>query len=171
MPDITDKHLERLKNLITKSNTALKAAEELLISLVGDENLRTPPPATGVEVADKIIEGVFNGQNMVADDGKVYPIQANYASKSRLVQGDRMKLTINADGAFLYKQIKPIARVQVIGVLTQKNGRYYVQVDKQVYHVLSASVTHHKIQVGDQISVSIPDDNPQAEWAAIEAPL
>lgn len=170
MPDVTDKHIERLKSLIIKANTALKAAEELLISIVGDSDL-TKTVATTDMGSDRIIEGVFNGQNMVADDGKVYPIQANYASKSRLVQGDRMKLTINADGGFLYKQIKPVVRTQLVGVLAQKGGRYYVQVEDRNYHVLSASVTHHKIQEGDQISVTIPEGDAKAEWAAIESPL
>ena len=171
MPEITDKHIERLKNLITKANTSLKAAEELLLSIVGEKSVSRTPSKTEAEVTDKVIEGIFNGQHMVADDGKVYPIQANYASKSRLVQGDRMKLTINTDGAFLYKQIQPTPRTQVVGLLMEKGGRYHVQVDKKSYHVLSASVTHHKIQPGDQISVTIPAENPQAEWAAIEAPL
>ena len=167
MADIPDKHIERFKNLITKANTALVAAEELLTSIIGgdDSSIDTS------QVAGKIIEGIFNGQNMVSDDGKIYPIQANYASKSRLVQGDRMKLTISDDGSFLYKQIGPIQRTQVVGILAQKDGHYYVRVGNRRYQVLLASVTHHKIKEGDQISITIPNDNPGAEWAAIESPL
>lgn len=167
MADIPDKHVERFRSLIVKANTALAAAEELLVSIVGDSTSdATPEPAAG-----KVIEGTFNGQNMITDDGKIYPIQANYASKSRLVQGDRMKLTISEDGSFVYKQIGPAQRTQVVGVLSQKDGHYYVQVGNKRYHVLLASVTHHKIKEGDQISITIPDDNPEAEWAAIESPL
>ena len=54
---------------------------------------------------------------MVGSDGKNYPVPANYASKSKLVQGDILKLTIADDGAFLYKQIGPIPRKQVVGKL------------------------------------------------------
>ncbi|MYB39906.1 hypothetical protein F4X86_01250 [Candidatus Saccharibacteria bacterium] len=168
MAEISDKHIERFRALINKANTALAAAEELLTSIVGDD-----PGAIDIQrgdIAGKVIEGVFNGQNMVADDGKIYPIQANYASKSRLVQGDRMKLTISDDGSFLYKQIGPIQRTQTVGILSQKDGRYYVQIGDKRYHVLSASVTHHKIKQGDQISVTIPETQ-DAEWAAIESPL
>lgn len=169
MAEISDKHIERFRKLITKANTTLTAAEELLVSLVGDDLKGIDKQRT--DIVDKIIEGVFNGQNMISDDGKIYPIQANYASKSRLVQGDRMKLTINDDGSFLYKQIGPVSRTQIIGILSQKDGRYYVQVKDHRYHVLSASVTHHKIKQGDQISITIPEDNPDAEWAAVESPL
>ena len=168
MAEISDKHIERFRTLISKANTALTAAEELLISIVGDD-LKVID-AQREEAAGKIIEGTFNGQNMVADDGKIYPIQANYASKSRLVEGDRMKLTISEDGSFLYKQIGPIQRTQTVGILSQKDGRYYVQVGSKRYHVLSASVTHHNIKQGDQISITVPETS-DAEWAAIESPL
>ena len=168
MAEISDKHVDRLKSLISKANITLAAAEELLVSIVGD-SLDDIPQSS--EVTGKIIEGVFNGQNMITDDGKIYPIQANYASKSRLVQGDRMKLTIGDDGSFLYKQIGPIQRIQVVGILSQQDGRYHVQVGDKRYHVLLASVTHHNIKQGDQISVSLPEDNPDTEWAAIESPL
>ncbi len=89
MAEISDKHIERFRTLINKANTALTAADELLVSIVGDD-LKTID-IQREEAAGKVIEGTFNGQNMVADDGKIYPIQANYASKSRLIQGDRMK--------------------------------------------------------------------------------
>ena len=169
MADISDKHIERFRTLIGNANTALKAAEELLVSLVGDDLNTTDEQRK--EATGQIIEGIFNGQNMVSDDGKVYPIQANYASKSRLVQGDRMKLTISDNGSFTYKQIGPIDRVNLTGVLQQKEGRFSVQVGDRQYQVLLASVTHHKVKQGDQISISVPSENPEAEWAAIEAPL
>ena len=47
------------------------------------------------------MEGVFDGQNMMGPDGKKYPVPANYASKSKLVEGDVLKLTISDDGSFI----------------------------------------------------------------------
>jgi len=35
---------------------------------------------TREEALGKVIEGVFDGQNMVGSDGKTYPVPANYAS-------------------------------------------------------------------------------------------
>ena len=169
MAEISDKHIERFKKLISEANMSLIAAEELLMSVIGDKvKIGT---AQNTQQVGKIIEGIFNGREMIADDGKAYPVQANYASKSRLVQGDRMKLTINDSGGFMFKQIGPIKRSQVVGVLDQKDGHFFVLVDNKTYQVLTASVTHHKVQPGDQISVSIPADDPDAEWAAIESPL
>jgi hypothetical protein len=170
MAEVPDKQIKRLKALIQEAETSLAAAKELLLSLVGEE------PAVASSGKDdeplgKIIEGVFDGQNMVGSDGKTYPVPANYASKSKLVQGDILKLTISDDGAFMYKQIGPIPRKQVVGTLIQENGHYYVDVNGKKYRVLLASVTYFKAKPGDQVSVNVPEDDSNAEWAALEAAL
>ena len=169
MSDIPEKQIKRLKALISDAETNLAAAKELLISLVGEDPVITA--SSREEISGKVLEGVFDGQNMVGSDGKTYPVPANYASKSKLVQGDILKLTIGDDGAFLYKQIGPIPRKQVVGVLTQKEGHYFVEVGTKAYRVLLASVTYFKAKPGDQISVNVPEDDTDAEWAAIEAAL
>jgi hypothetical protein len=169
MSDLPDKQVKRLRALIQEAETSLAAAKELLISLVGED----PELTANVreESTGKIIEGVFDGQNMVGSDGKTYPVPANYASKSKLVQGDILKLTISDDGSFMYKQIGPIPRKQLVGMLVQKDGHYYVEVGSRSYRVLLASVTYFKGKPGDQISINVPEDEVDAEWAAIEAAL
>ncbi len=170
MADIPDKQIKRLKSLIQEAETSLAAAKELLLSLVGEDSTVNPAMLKD-EVLGKVIEGVFDGQNMVGSDGKTYPVPANYASKSKLVQGDILKLTIAEDGAFMYKQIGPIPRKQIVGLLKQENGHYFVEVGKRNYRVLLASVTYFKAKPGDQVSINVPEDDTQAEWAALEAAL
>lgn len=170
MADLPDKQIKRLRALLSEAETNVAAAKELLISIVGED------AELAEKVKDKalgkVIEGVFDGQNMVGSDAKTYPVPANYASKSKLVQGDILKLTIAEDGSFLYKQIGPVPRKQVVGMLTQKEGHYFVEVDSKQYRVLLASVTYFKAKPGDQVSVNIPaDDSVNAEWAALEAAL
>ena len=169
MAEVPDKQIKRLKALIQESETSLAAAKELLLSLVGEDHEVTT--AAKDEPLGKVIEGVFDGQNMVGSDAKTYPVPANYASKSKLVQGDILKLTIADDGAFMYKQIGPIPRKQIVGTLTQESGHYYVTVGERQYRVLLASVTYFKAKPGDQVSVNVPEDDSQAEWAALEAAL
>lgn len=169
MADVPEKQIKRLKSLIQEAETSLAAAKELLVSLVGDDALVTASVVD--ENLGKVIEGVFDGQNMVGSDSKTYPVPANYASKSKLVQGDILKLTIADDGTFLYKQIGPIARKQIVGVLELEDGHYFVIVGKKSYRVLLASVTYFKAKPGDQVSVNVPQDDENAEWAALEAAL
>lgn len=169
MADVADKQIKRLRALIQEAETNLAAANELLISLVGDDE-RIAPIAQE-DTLGKVIEGVFDGQNMVGSDGKTYPVPANYASKSKLVQGDILKLTVAEDGAFLYKQIGPIPRKQVVGQLKLENGHYFVDVNGKEFRVLLASVTYFKAKPGDQVSVNLPEDDSTTEWAALEAAL
>lgn len=170
MSDLPEKQIKRLRSLIQEAETSLACAKELLVSLVGEEPELMQ--ATKEEVAGKVLEGVFDGQNMIGPDGKTYPVPANYASKSKLIQGDILKLTIADDGSFIYKQIGPIPRKQVIGSLVQREGHYFVDVEDKSYRVLLASVTYFKAKAGDQISVIVPeDDEVETEWAAIEAAL
>jgi hypothetical protein len=169
MSDVPEKQIKRLRSLIQEAETSLAAAKELLVSLVGDDVEEMA--SVKDESLGKVIEGVFDGQNMVGSDGKTYPVPANYASKSKLVQGDILKLTIGDDGAFMYKQIGPIPRKQVVGALELKDGHYYVKVADKEYRVLLASVTYFKAKPGDQVSVNIPEDDANAEWAALEAAL
>lgn len=170
MADVPEKQIKRLKSLILEAETSLAAAKELLVSLVGDDGT-VATSSMKDEPMGKVIEGVFDGQSMVGSDGKNYPVPANYASKSKLVQGDILKLTIADDGSFMYKQIGPIPRKQVVGTLIQENGHYYVDVNTHKYRVLLASVTYFKAKPGDQVSVNVPDDDSHAEWAALEAAL
>lgn len=169
MADVADKQIKRLRALIQEAETNLAAANELLISLVGDDE--KVAPIAQEDTLGKVIEGVFDGQNMVGSDGKTYPVPANYASKSKLVQGDILKLTVAEDGAFLYKQIGPIPRKQVVGQLKLENGHYFVDVAGKDFRVLLASVTYFKAKPGDQVSVNLPEDDSAAEWAALEAAL
>lgn len=168
MAEISDKQVKRLRLLIAEAETSLAAAKELMNSILGDEDsIRSAPKE---EIGGKIIEGVFDGQSMVGSDGKMYPVPANYASKSKLVQGDILKLSIADDGSFTYKQIGPIPRKQIVGVLELADGSYFVSVGEKKYRVLLASVTYFKAKQGDQVSINVPEDD-SGEWAALEAAL
>ena len=172
MSELPEKQVRRLHALIQEAETNLSAAKELLISIVGEDGtIITPRSGTNEEVGGKVIEGVFDGQKMAGPDGKEYPVPANYASKSKLVEGDILKLTIADDGSFIYKQIGPTERTQIIGTLVQHDGAYYVEANGREYRILLASVTYFRINVGDQVTIIVPTDNQEATWAAVEAAL
>lgn len=171
MSDLPEKQVKRLTSLIQEAETNLAAAKELLISIIGDDGTVVTPKSSQEDVTGKVIEGVFDGQTMVGPDGKNYPVPANYASKSKLVEGDILKLTIADDGTFIYKQIGPIERKQIIGTLVQHDGAYYVEANGREYRILLASVTYFRIKEGDQVTIIVPEDNPDATWAAVEAAL
>lgn len=117
----------------------------------------------------KIVEGMFDGQHMIGNDGQTYNIPPNYASKSRLVEGDALKLTIMGDGSYLFKQIRPIDRDRKTGKLafdTDTDG-YMVIVEERPYRLLTASVTYFKGQPGDEVVALMPKSG-NCRWAAVE---
>lgn len=113
---------------------------------------------------EKTILGTFNGEYMVDKDGRFYPISPNYASKSRLVQGDGLKLLITGDGVFIYKQIIIVPRQKIIAEYV---GNDAIKHKDKLYSVLHASVTYYSLLEGDTVSAYIPKDR-EASWAAVD---
>lgn len=166
-----------IRELIESAQAGLQTAKQLLSEL-GTITETTDKKKTYSKMAakvtakdenteDNIVEGVFNGETMIDKKGKEYPVPANYASKSKLIPGDVLKLTINPDGSFLYKQIGPTDRKRIIGILTYEDSQYKVIANGKAYKVLLASVTYFKGEVGDKITLIIPQ-NKDSEWGAIE---
>ncbi len=131
--------------------------------------ISTEAVATASLSGDRVIEGVFDGENMVGGDGKVYSVPPNYASKSKLVEGDMMKLTIGSRGNFIYKQIGPIERRRLIGTLAydQDSSQHFVLAAGRSWRVLKASVTFFKGDVADEAVILVPKNAP-SKWAAVE---
>ena len=153
-----------LRQMIENAERNITAAKQILLQLDGG----LKKSAKDLEIS-QIIEGTFDGEKMISLDGKSYPVPANYASKSKLVEGDLLKLSITEDGLFLYKQISPIDRKKIIGtVINDDNGKNYVLSEGKKYKVLLASLTYFKAKKGDEITLVIPKEKI-SEWAAIEA--
>lgn len=142
---------------------------EVELELSSDKLAAIKPEIKTGKAGEKIIEGVFDGQNMVGPDGKIYSVPANYASKSKLVEGDILKLTIHKDGSFIFKQIGPVERERIIGslIFNEAKSQYYVVLGDQKWKVLTASVTYFKGEVGDETVILVPKDC-KSRWAAVE---
>ncbi len=117
----------------------------------------------------RVMEGVFDGAECIASDGRAYAVPPNYASKSRLVEGDVLKLTIRSDGSFLFKQIHPVERSRLLGTLAfdPSSHGFVVRSEAGVHKVLSASVTFFRGAPGDRAAILLPKSGRSA-WAAVE---
>ncbi|MFA4930771.1 MAG: hypothetical protein WC570_02800 [Patescibacteria group bacterium] len=175
---MSNPQIETVVKLIETAQTNLKSAQSLLSELKEGKptksNKKNNEPAilpetesSGTDEEGKVIEGVFDGQTMIDAEGRKYPVPANYASKSKLVAGDILKLTIQDDGRFIYKQIGPVDRKTVIGILEQEGNHFQVKANDKKYNVLLASVTYFKANNGDEVTIIIPA-NEESDWACIE---
>lgn len=116
----------------------------------------------------KDVVGYFDGEGFISEDGaKSYIVPANYASKSKLVEDDRMRLYIMKDGTLIYKQIEPAPRRKFIGTVGRiKNRSVIYGPENEVFSVLNASVQYFGLKPGDTVScICAEKQNP--EWATI----
>lgn len=159
--------IQSLREMILNAERTISSAKAMLLQLEGKKKTGRPRKMeAGTDGV--VIEGTFDGQIMQGTDGKQYPVPANYASKSKLVEGDMLKLTITPDGSFIYKQIGPIERRHAIGYVSQdEQSNYHIVVNSTPYRVLLASITYFKADPGDEVAVVMPRDL-SASWVAIE---
>ncbi len=160
--------IQALRDMVNNAEKTIQGAKAMLLQLEGKKKTGRPRKMDLDDATGTVVEGTFDGQIMLGTDGKQYPVPANYASKSKLVEGDMLKLTITDNGTFLYKQIGPIERRHALGVVTQdENGNYYVVANGKPHRVLLASITYFKATPGDEVAVVLPRDL-ETSWAAIE---
>lgn len=168
--------IEAIRDFILTAEKSIKNAKRLLkdlldennISLDTEVNLDTKWLSSYSSESNKVIEWVFTWSEMLGSDGNKYPISANYASKSKLVQGDKLKLTIDISGRMIYKQISPIEREYKTGLVVKEKDKYQVISEWEIYDLLTASITHFKANIWDKITVIVPAGK-KATFAAIEA--
>ena len=166
--DDKTRQIEALRDTINSAEKTIQSAKAMLLNLEGKKKTGRRRKVDEEYAEANIIQGTFDGQIMVGTDGKQYPVPANYASKSKLVEGDMLKLTISSDGSFIYKQIGPAERKNIIGVVGQdENENYFVIAEGKPYHILLASITYFKIEPGDEVVIVVPR-SINSEWAAIE---
>ncbi|MBI3331486.1 hypothetical protein HYZ99_00825 [Candidatus Peregrinibacteria bacterium] len=172
---MSDDTLVQIQELIDNAQASLKTAHALLREMTGVSDsgrerhmTRASTFMSSGAASGRVVEGVFDGQNMIDASGQTYPVPANYASKSKLVEGDGMKLTITDEGKFIYKQIAPVQRRTALGVLIQEDGQYKVLAEGKPFRVLLASVTFYRAEVGDQVTILLPSEG-EAKWGAVEA--
>lgn len=115
----------------------------------------------------KVIEGVFTGKDMVGADKKVYPVPANYASKSKIVEWSKLKMTIKADGSYHYKIIDEVLYETSTGTLIKDRDHFVVITQNGIYQVLPASVSYLQAHVWDRVAIRIPKDI-KATYATID---
>jgi len=166
-----EKNLRALRDLIQSAQASINSAKKLLTSYIGDEwedDFSTEWLSSYSHGEDKIIEWVFTWEGMLGSDGSIYPVPQNYASKSLLVQGSKLKAIIQPNGKIVYKIIGEIPYESQVGIVTRNGEKYQINTDTKVYNVLLAAVTFHHCNVGDKVSIRIPEWK-DATYAVIEA--
>lgn len=160
--------LKKVKNTLNTLST-LKDNIDSLDAII-EANKANQPKVQ--ELDGNVIEGEFDGYFMVGDDLKKYPVPVNYSSKSKLIPGDRLKVTIKENGELIYKLITPAERKHVRAVLTkdEKDTNKFLAIssDKQTYNLNTAAISFFKGLPGDEVYITINKEG-KGSYAALEA--
>ncbi|MEK7096641.1 MAG: hypothetical protein AAB881_01695 [Patescibacteria group bacterium] len=160
----SDKEMQNIKQLLDSAESQIRQAKSLLFS----NDISKKAAEVSKSSDGSVIEGVFDGEMMVGPDQKKYFVPQNYASKSKLIPGDILKLTILEDGSYVYKQIGPIERKKIIGEIEEvERGKFVANAEGKTYQLLLASVTYFKAEAGDKVTIIVPKEG-ESLWAALE---
>lgn len=160
--------IQSLREMIGNAEKTIQGAKAMLLQIEGKKKVGRHRKLEEEEEGGSVVQGTFDGQIMLGSDGKQYPVPANYASKSKLVEGDLLKLHITQEGSFIYKQIGPVERKHALGIVTQdEGGNFIVIADGKPYRILLASITYFKAQPGDEAAI-VTSRDIDSRWASLE---
>lgn len=176
----TNQDLNPILKVLSNIETELKRAKLMIQQLQAwksfdtDINLSLEQVASALpthnDEGEKIIEGVYDGYFMIWSDKKKYPVPMNYASKSKLIPWDVLKLRVMEDGKLIYKLIGQADRKYIRATLTKTDDNKYAALSDEgtIYGLNQAAVTYYKGKTGDELSIIINNDWV-GNFAAIEA--
>lgn len=167
--------IKALRDLINTAQSSINSAKKILSSLVWDEysdefDWDVQWLSQYESEWTQIIEGVFTGEWMLGVDGNTYPVPQNYASKSLLVQWSKLKASIEQNWRIKYKIISEIPFTTEVGIITKNGEKYQITTETRTYNVLVAAITFHKCEIGDTVSIRVPEWKT-ATYAVIESIL
>ncbi len=159
--------IEALKKIIVEAEKTITHTKQKLAQIQGSEKINNRQEKRDDDEGNAVY-GVFDGQIMLGEDGKQYPVPSNYASKSKLVENDMLKLVITPTSNFIYKQVGPVERKYLIGIVEKdERGNYLINSEGKRYKTLLAAATYFKVEPGDEVTLVVPRDK-ESVWCAIE---
>lgn len=156
-------NLDKLYKLIENVYEELDKTKELISKLQLEARKEALKDIPGKE-------GVFDGKSLITDSGEKLEVPANYAAKSRIVFGDRLK-AYEEEGKQLFKQVEKVNRKKVDAVVSKKEGKFYA-LSKYGDHELSPiAVEFNSIKNGERIQIILPEENLKAPFATLDKSL
>ncbi len=173
------KKITNILSLIEIAENNLKSAKSLLKQISEEKGVKIEASQPRVAInpeedrALEVVEGYFDGESMIGDNGQIYSVPQNYASKTQLIIGDRMKWILTAERE-IFKLIQPADRERVVGTFSIEGENYVCLVDDlgEPVKILKASATFAMknlgLRVGDEIAIIIPK-NSTPHWGAFSS--
>jgi hypothetical protein len=163
------KKIQSVLSLIEIAENNLHNAKSLLAQILDEKGLPTTSEHVYKNISNdesqaiEVVEGYFDGESMFGDNGQHYTVPQNYASKTQLVIGDRMKWMLTTDRE-IFKLIGQATRERIIGTFSMEGDSYVVISERfpKPIKILKASATfamkNLSLSFGDEVVIIIPKD-------------
>jgi len=156
----TNNELKKIKNHLHIAEDNLRKVWLLVATL--EKQLPKPHEALPGVV------GVFDGIYMITSSGDKYEVAANYAAKSMLIFGDSLKM-LDQDGRHVFKQVEKLPRAEIEGVLSKKEGKWYLLASSGTYKISDVAANFHAAKVNDTAVALVPAGNKKVSFAALKS--
>jgi predicted flap endonuclease-1-like 5' DNA nuclease len=163
---MSEKDLRRIKSQLRSIEKHLNLAGRALRDLEGKIN-------PSYEDVPGVV-GVFDGVSLVTKEGDKHAVPANYAAKSKLVFGTKLKMITLESGEgeekqtrTIFKQVGKIPAKKIEGILSRKDGKWHILSDAGSYRISDVAAEFNRVQPNDEATALIPEDNVKAPFAAL----
>jgi hypothetical protein len=162
---------EELKKMISSARRNLAMLEKSYQEIVSEElnfTISSQQRKNSIRETDSsTVIGFFDGEKMVTEKGEEFSVPANYASKSKLVVGDKLKLIIKQSGVRLFKVIENVKVKNLTGKIITDGKDYQILSQKNKYKILPAVASFFALKTGDKVFFAIPE-NLETNYGTIE---
>lgn len=152
----TKNRLQLLSQALSAAASSINLARQLINEIEREDGALEPPG----------LLGKYDGMFMVTEASKKYPVPDNYAAKTKLVYGDRLKMIEGPEGR-RFKHAEKIPRVEAEATLTIKDGRFVAVAPEGSYKLIQSAVKYLRGEEGDKVKILLPRDEKHAPFAAI----
>ncbi len=113
------------------------------------------------------IEGTFDGAFLVPAEGEKVEVPVAYASKTRILYGDTVKM-YDDNGEKKFKVMVKQPRKRLNAMATKRDNKWYALTGLGAYKISDSFAEFNKMGLDDQLTILVPEGNLLVPFAAIE---
>lgn len=110
--------------------------------------------------------GKYDGMFMITEAGKKYPVPDNYAAKTKLVYGDKLKMIEGPEGR-RFKLLEEVERIEAEAQLAVKDGHFEALGKDGSYKILQGAVRYWNGAEGNKIKILLPKGGKNVPFACL----
>ncbi|MEN9389382.1 MAG: hypothetical protein RLY61_466 [Candidatus Parcubacteria bacterium] len=113
------------------------------------------------------VEGTFDGTHITTPSGEKIEVPAAYASKTRILFGDTVKM-YDDNGEKKFKVMVKQPRKKLNALSTKKDNKWYALTGLGAYKISDSFAEFNKLGLNDPLTILVPEGNLLVPFAAID---